>query len=127
MTGTKSTKTAKNGKHPLVGRGMHWMDKDGEVQWQGELIGDLGDGYFLIQLFEWFSGSPSHQIIVHLSQLALDTADTKGKPVFYPNMEAANRYNEYLLAGEEKKDGRKGAREAEEGVGDPETPLGPTH
>lgn len=76
--------------NPLVGRGVHWLDENDRVKWQGEVIAHLGWGCFLVQLFSWIVGEPTQQIVVQLTDLAIAEPSTKGRPVFYTSIEAAN-------------------------------------
>lgn len=90
-----------NYAHPLIGRGCHWLDKDGRATYQGEVIADLHDGYFLIQLAEWVAGEDSQQVIVHLSEMALKASTgyaTYGGIVFYPNVQERNAYYYAVLS-----------------------------
>jgi hypothetical protein len=87
--------------HPLIGRGCHWLDKDGRVTWQGCVLADLHDGYFLIQLSEWLVGQATQQVIVNLSEMALKAAAgyaTKGGIVFYTNAAEAKAYYDAVLS-----------------------------
>jgi hypothetical protein len=87
--------------NPLVGRGCHWLDKDGRATYQGEVIANLHDGYFLIQLAEWVAGEDSQQVIVHLSEMALKAATgfaTHDGIVFYTDPEQRNAYYEAVLS-----------------------------
>ncbi len=43
----------------LVGLWFHSRDDQGEIQWQGHIIGRPEPGLYLVQLFEWLMGSPS--------------------------------------------------------------------
>jgi hypothetical protein len=90
-----------NYTHPLVGRGCHWLDKDGRVTWQGWVIADLRDGYFLIQLAEWLAGEGTQQVVVHLSEMALKATTgyaIKGGIVFYSDPEEMNAYYNAVLS-----------------------------
>lgn len=90
-----------NYANPLIGRGCHWLDKDGRVTWQGEVIANLHDGYFLIQLADWLAGEDSQQVVVNLSEMALKAAagyTTKGGIVFYPNAQERDAYYKAVLS-----------------------------
>ena len=87
--------------HPLIGRGCHWLDKDGRVTWQGWVIADLDDDYFLIQLVDLVTGVASLQVIVNLSEMALKAAagyTTKGGIVFYTSAQEAKAYYDNVLS-----------------------------
>ncbi|MDF0673749.1 MAG: GIY-YIG nuclease family protein [Nitrospira sp.] len=53
----------------LVGKFFHSF-KDGKICWQGYIVADQADGYYLVQLFEWVLGDPSVQKVIHLGQMA---------------------------------------------------------
>lgn len=40
-----------------------------EIEWQGYIISQPVEGYFLVQLFEWFLGEPSVQRLVHINTM----------------------------------------------------------
>lgn len=87
--------------HPLIGRGCHWLDKDGRVTWQGWVIANLHDGYFLIQLAEWITGQAAQQVVVHLSEMALKASTgyaTKGGIVFYTDAAEMKAYYDAVLS-----------------------------
>jgi len=62
----------------LEGKFFHTF-KDGELQWQGYIVAEQRDGYYLVQLFEWVLGEPSTQKVVHIGSMAdwelYDSAD----------------------------------------------------
>lgn len=53
----------------LVGRFFHSFE-DGEIDWQGEVVGDIGDGRYLVALFSWLDGCSYKQQIVALNDMA---------------------------------------------------------
>jgi hypothetical protein len=90
-----------NYAHPLVGRGCHWLDSAGRATWQGCVAANLNDGYFLIQLTDWVTGTASQEVIVNLSELALKAAagySTKGGIVFYASVQEAKAYYDAVLS-----------------------------
>jgi len=56
------------------------------------VIAQLGDGYFLVELFEWFAGSATTQHILHIGALASKLPDGGPRYRFFENMEDAGRY-----------------------------------
>lgn len=56
-------------QHPLVEKYFHTFNDEREVIYQGRIINELGDGYFLTQLYEWFFGDSSCQRIFHISEM----------------------------------------------------------
>lgn len=90
-----------NYTHPLVGRGCHWLDKDGRVTWQGCVAANLHDGYFLIQLTDLVTGAITQQVAVNLSEMALKAAagyTTKGGIVFYSDPAEMKAYYDAVLS-----------------------------
>ncbi len=47
--GTKGLKT-------IVGLFFHSYKPDGEIEWQGQVIGTQEGGYLIVNLFDWFVG-----------------------------------------------------------------------
>ena len=83
--------------HPLVGRAFHSYSPDGDTRWQGVVEADLGDGYLLLQLFEWMMGGNSQQVIVHISDMthrASDGFSIKSRFAFYKTPEHMNDFYE---------------------------------
>lgn len=76
-----------NGKHrqpasPLIGQLFHSVDpKTGQIEWQGEVVGELQPGWYLVQIFDWIAGEPSVRRIVPMKSMV--------HWLFYPNREAA--------------------------------------
>ncbi len=54
----------------LEGKFFHSFHPDGEILWQGYVIAEQADGYYLVHLFEWMLGEPSVQKVVHLGEMA---------------------------------------------------------
>ena len=56
----------------LVGLWFHSKSKeDGEIEWQGCVDRLLSNGDYVVQLFEWFGGSPAEQKCVSLDSMRL--------------------------------------------------------
>jgi hypothetical protein len=60
----------KKTRHPLVGKWFHSFDAEGYVEWQGHVVSVVGDGIFLVQLYEWIAGMPGDQKVVPLAHMA---------------------------------------------------------
>lgn len=57
-------------KSVLSGKMFHSFNPaDKELEWQGQILHDLEDGYYLVLLYDWLIGAPSSQKIVHLSEM----------------------------------------------------------
>lgn len=68
----------------LVGKFFHTLDAEtNKVQWQGRILSEPKPGYYMIQLFEWITGSPS---FTGTRLVSLDDL-TKGGFVFYLTQE----------------------------------------
>ena len=82
--------TAKNTEPvlTLVGCYFHTLDDDGCVQYQGRVRGNIGDGFFLIEYFEWFTGQPSKMELRHISEMKA------GRWQFYEDSERMNNWLE---------------------------------
>jgi hypothetical protein len=76
----------------LVGRGFHTIEDNGSTCWQGSVIADLGDGYFLVQLYSWIIGESSTQHILHISEMAELTPNKARRFRFFDSLEDANTY-----------------------------------
>jgi|HubBroStandDraft_1064217.scaffolds.fasta_scaffold04838_6 hypothetical protein len=57
-------------KDPLIGKYFHSVKEDRKtIEWQGEITARIGDNY-LLQLFEWFMGSESNQVLAPVADLS---------------------------------------------------------
>lgn len=52
----------------LQGKFFHSF-KEKKVGWQGCVISEVRDGFFLVQLFEWITGTPSCQKLVRIEEM----------------------------------------------------------
>lgn len=52
----------------LIGKWFHSFDDD-KIKWQGRILSSEKNDSFLVQLFEWFGGTPSKQILVPFSDM----------------------------------------------------------
>lgn len=89
----------------LIGKYFHTFKGD-ELRWQGQVSAELGEGYFLVQLFDWLVGQPNNMKVVHLGNMTgwnfYDDADywrQKGDEA----SRRANRKYERELAEDEKR------------------------
>ncbi|ACX52454.1 hypothetical protein Adeg_1350 [Ammonifex degensii KC4] len=53
----------------LVGKFFHSFDEEGYVQSQGVVLSSLGNGYYVVQYFEWLTGSPCRVSVVHIGEM----------------------------------------------------------
>ena len=56
------------GDKSLEGKFFHSF-KNGEIEWQGYVVAEQADGYYLVQLFEWVLGEPSTKRVVHIGAM----------------------------------------------------------
>jgi hypothetical protein len=65
-------------RRALVGKFFHTF-KNSELEWQGYVVSEPSEGYFLVQLFEWIMGEPSCQKLVRIDDMVgwdlYDTVD----------------------------------------------------
>jgi hypothetical protein len=86
--------TAKK-RDPLAGKFFHSVREDREkIQWQGRVVARIGDSY-LLQLFEWFAGTDSNQVLVPVSEM--------NHWLFYDSAEEMNHYYSQYFAAREAK------------------------
>ena len=87
----------------LTGRFFHTLH-DGVINWQGEVLGQVHEDVFLVQLFEWVMGEPNIQKAVRLAEME--------EWVFYASQEEMNRSYEhgYAAMRREKKSKAKDER-----------------
>ena len=74
----------------LIGAWFHSVRKDGTVNWQGQILARVEPGIYLVQLYEWITGSPSNQQLVKFEFME--------SWLFYPDNDAMNYSWEYGTA-----------------------------
>jgi hypothetical protein len=62
--------TVSEGQDALVGRYFHTRKPDRSVNWQGHVVAKVGDGLYLVQLYDWFMGDLSSMHIIRLADMA---------------------------------------------------------
>lgn len=57
--------------HPLVGKWFHSyeVERPDVIRWQGQVLAAVSPDTFLVQLYEWFCGMPSKQVLVPLTEM----------------------------------------------------------
>jgi hypothetical protein len=53
----------------LVGKYFRSVDETNKVDWQGAVIAEPHSGWYLVQLFEWGSGTPTEQRLVPIEKM----------------------------------------------------------
>jgi hypothetical protein len=86
----KRSRANQSHAHPLVGKHFHTV-KDMKVNYQGRVLDYLGDGRFLVSLFEWTNDQENYGY--HIFELQSFTWDEKSRSgtVFY---DSAGEMNE---------------------------------
>lgn len=68
----------KRKKHPLVGQFFHSLNH-GVVEYQGRVLAEVVDGFFIIMTYSWLDGAPYKKMVVHIQAMGdwflYDTAD----------------------------------------------------
>ena len=64
----------------LVGKYFHGANENNKIEWQGVVIGEPNPGWYLVQLFDWATGSPSVQRLVPIEKM--------NAWLFYPDRDA---------------------------------------
>lgn len=75
----------------LVGKFFHTMCSQGFVQQQGQIIGSLGQGYYVVRHFGWLGGFETTRSVVHVSDIR------KGKWVLYESDESMREHYEFSI------------------------------
>ncbi len=53
----------------LIGKYFHSFTNDGGFKWQGKIVGQINNGAYVVQLFEWFLGQDSVKTIVKIDDM----------------------------------------------------------
>ena len=77
----------------LIGCCFHIFDAKGAIRSQGVVRGYLGEGYYLVQYFDWIVGSPSTMEVRPLTDMKPGRED--GCWQFYENNEHMKYWHEY--------------------------------
>lgn len=48
----------------MEGKWFHTFDARGDVHWQGQILRDLGDGSYEVQLYSWVLGEPTNRDVL---------------------------------------------------------------
>jgi hypothetical protein len=72
----------------LLGKFFHTLCSGGRVQQQGQIIGSLGQGFYVVRFFGWFVGEETKRQVVHVSDIR------KGKWALYESDESMREHYE---------------------------------
>jgi hypothetical protein len=75
----------------LLGKWFHTLCPEGLVQQQGQIVGSLGHGYYVMRTFDWFVGSETRRNVVHVSEIH------KGKWAIYESDEQMREHYENAI------------------------------
>lgn len=53
----------------LMGKWFHTFCSGRRVKQQGQIIGSLGQGYYVVRFFEWFRGTETCREVVHVADI----------------------------------------------------------
>jgi hypothetical protein len=86
---SKPRSQTKSHAHPLVGKHFHTV-KDMKVNYQGRVLDYLGDGRFIVTLYEWTARNENYGY--HIFELQSFTWDEKNRSgtVFYDSAKEMN-------------------------------------
>lgn len=84
--------TMKKPAHPFIDRGFLTIKPEGDSQYQGRIIAEIGDGFFVAQLYEWFMGVATRQYVYHVSEFAESHENGEKKFKFFDSDEHRNSY-----------------------------------
>lgn len=57
------------GKTVIEKKFFHSIGVEGYVKWQGQVLGHVQDGYYLVQCYSWMDGDPTNCEIVPFSSM----------------------------------------------------------
>lgn len=67
--GDRTIDLARTDWNALLGKWFHTLCSEGRVSQQGQIIGSLGQGYYVIRTFDWFMGHETRRNVVHVSDM----------------------------------------------------------
>ena len=56
----------------LKDKWFHSKNEDGNVHWQGQVLGLVNESSYLIQLYSFFTVAPTIMKIIHISEMIMD-------------------------------------------------------
>lgn len=57
-------------KSALVNKYFHTLRDDGTIERQGIVLDPVGDGYYLVEWFSWFDGSPNGMSVKSIYEMS---------------------------------------------------------
>jgi len=89
------TKLSESYNAGLVGMWFHSINLKGKIEWQGLIMAQLQEGYYLIRTFDWIIGLNYTDRIIHIRRMA--------RWEFYSNNEEMKECWEYHIPDWRKK------------------------
>jgi hypothetical protein len=84
--------TTKQTKHPLIGRAFHTVDECRRTDWQGVFSADCGNGFILVQLYDWICGGPNTQNVISMAEIGKKHLTGWQRFRIFTELEDANHY-----------------------------------
>lgn len=75
----------------LDGKWFHTLCPGGKVSQQGQIIGSLGHGFYVVRTFEWFGGAETRRNVVHVSDMR------KGRWALYESDDSMREHYEHSI------------------------------
>ena len=61
--------------------GMYFISKkDGKDHWQGEIVDQINEGVYLVQLFDWVMGMPSNLALISIDNFVQEGCELYESP-----------------------------------------------
>jgi hypothetical protein len=67
--GTQSVDLSRTDWNALLGKWFHTLCSGGRVQQQGQIVGSLGQGFYVVRFFDWFVGTETKRQVIHVSDM----------------------------------------------------------
>lgn len=75
----------------LEGKWFHTFCSGGRVSQQGQIIGSLGHGFYVVRFFEWFGGGETRRQVFHVSDIR------KGRWALYESDDSMREHYEHAI------------------------------
>ena len=67
--GVRSVDLSRTDWNALLGKWFHTRCSGGRIGQQGQIIGSLGQGFYVVRTFDWIIGSETRRDVVHVSDI----------------------------------------------------------
>lgn len=89
--GVRSVDLSRTDWNALLGKWLHTLCSGGRIQQQGQIIGALGQGFYVVRFFDWFVGNETKRQVIHVSDLR------KGRWPLYESDESMREHYEHAV------------------------------